>query len=218
MPTKIIEYFNNHSNEWNKKEKEYMIYFYKSILEMLNTKKGSLLDVGCGTGRYAKLFSKNFNYTGIDASDNMIKLAKKKNCNVYFGDCKKRIPFKNNSFDIVVSIGVLEHLGDYTHALHEMKRVSKKEVIALNLNYMCPINIIKHLLNLNNMQEIIQKPKLLSPRAMTKIFKKVGFKNVKYKILMGIPPNSYFSFLNFLKMPIINHFGGVLIVSGNNEN
>lgn len=212
---KIVEYFDKHSDEWEIREKEYMHYFLENIFYILKTKRGNILDAGCGTGRYLDLLSKKFNNVyGMDISENMIYLAKKKGYCVFLGDCNN-LPFKDNSFDVILSIGVLEHLGDYSKALQEMKRVAKKEVIALNLNYLCPINYLKWLLNADNRQVLVTRPNLFFPWTMKNIFKTVGFKNVKCRILAGFSPSSFFSFLNFFeKISIINYFGGILIVSG----
>lgn len=48
--------------------------FYKSII---NGKK--VIDLGCGTGRDAAVFVENsFDYTGIDASEGMLKIASRR--------------------------------------------------------------------------------------------------------------------------------------------
>lgn len=80
---------------------------YPDVLEEVRKEPcESLLDAGCGTGAMLQLFSKDCPekvYTGIDLSENMIKVAqKKKISNVSFivGDCEN-LPFENNSFDVV---------------------------------------------------------------------------------------------------------------------
>ena len=212
---KVTEYFDKNALKWEEREKEYVPYFLKNILNILKTKGGSLLDVGCGTGRYLGPLSKEFdNVQGIDVSKNMVYLAKKNGDEVRLGDCNN-LPFEDNSFDVVLSIGVLEHLGDYSKGLYEMKRVAKKEVAALNLNLLCPLNYLKWILNVDEKQDIMTRPDLLFPHIMKNIFREAGFKNVKHKVLAGFPPNSFFRFLNILQeIPIINYFGGILIVSG----
>ena len=48
--------------------------------------KGKVIDIACGTGRDARLFAenKNYSYIGIDASKEMLKIAKKDNPDLRF--------------------------------------------------------------------------------------------------------------------------------------
>jgi len=84
----------------------------------------TMLDVGCGTGRYA-IFGDN--YTGVDPSPAYINYARA-NCRGEFilmdgADLK----FPDNSFDVVANISVFHHLSDgLCHKiLEEMVRVLK---------------------------------------------------------------------------------------------
>ena len=91
----------------------------------------SVLDVGCGKGfmlyDLAKLIPK-ITIKGIDISkyaiDNAIPEIKK---NLVIGDASK-LPFADNSFDVVISINTVHNLKkkECMQALQEIKRVSKK--------------------------------------------------------------------------------------------
>ena len=49
-----------------------------SLIKSFKLPKGSVLDIGCGTGIYSCAFAKlGFDVKGIDLSDNSIKIAKK---------------------------------------------------------------------------------------------------------------------------------------------
>lgn len=62
-------------------EDEYL--FYSQILR--KNKKQNLLEIGSGTGNLAHHFSQNnFDYQGLDFSEDMIKIAKSKNKNAQF--------------------------------------------------------------------------------------------------------------------------------------
>jgi len=97
------------------------------------TKSGmKVLDLGCGNGRlYEILKDKEVEYTGIDISENLINVAKKKYPKGQFviGD-GINLPFKDHSFDIVYSIAVFHHLPSRElriQFLKEAKRVLKKD-------------------------------------------------------------------------------------------
>ena len=109
--------------------------FWNDFLEMPATlsllghvKNKKILDVGCGTGIYAKILNDNgAKVHGIDISPKMIQLAKSyvKNVDLKVGSAY-RFPYKSNYFDIVVSALVIEHLSDLDKAFREIKRVLKK--------------------------------------------------------------------------------------------
>ncbi|MDC0939991.1 class I SAM-dependent methyltransferase [Candidatus Pelagibacter sp.] len=94
-------------------------------------KNKTVLDAGCGGGRYSyaitKLGAKKV--TGIDFGDLGLKIAKKnygkvKNLNFKKGNVLN-LPFKNDSFDVVFSNGVLHHTTNLKKGLSELVRVCK---------------------------------------------------------------------------------------------
>jgi ubiquinone/menaquinone biosynthesis C-methylase UbiE len=71
-----------------------------------------VLDLGCGNGRFYELFkNKDVQYFGIDNSEKLIEIAKKKYPKADFrtGEALK-LPFPNNYFNKVYSIAVLHHV------------------------------------------------------------------------------------------------------------
>jgi len=93
-----------------------------------------VLDLGCGSGRHLIYLAKRgFNVYGIDISKHGIKIAKDwlkkkrlKAC-LEIGDFYKKLPFKDNYFDAVISIAALHHgkIGDIRKLINEMKRILK---------------------------------------------------------------------------------------------
>ena len=104
----------------------------KDFIKLL--KKNSLiLDLGCGPGRDAKIFSNNgFKVIGIDLSKKMINECKKnvKNADFYLMDICD-LKFKNNYFDGIWASASLLHVPkkEILKALKESYRVLKKEGI-----------------------------------------------------------------------------------------
>lgn len=100
----------------------------KAVLKFLKGKKGKLLDVGCSDGRIMQYFiQKGFECEGIDISDKAIEFGKRRSLNIKKVDITKKLPFKDETFDITFCGEVLEHLLDPFATVKEMHRVLKKK-------------------------------------------------------------------------------------------
>ncbi|MEK6938949.1 MAG: methyltransferase domain-containing protein [Nanoarchaeota archaeon] len=93
----------------------------------MHLKNKKLLDVGCGPGIHIKKYVKRgAKCTGIDLSNEMIKLAKKY---CPSADFKKGsiydLKFDDDFFDIITSSFVLDHVKELNRGIKEVKRVLK---------------------------------------------------------------------------------------------
>ncbi len=86
-------------------------------------KSDAVIDIGCGNGRFLKPFS-SANGFGLDLTENMLKEAKKYNVPLVRGDAAC-LPFKDGSFDIVHSTGLLGIIRS-KEILNEAARATKK--------------------------------------------------------------------------------------------
>lgn len=100
----------------------------KYFLDLLNKKEGEkLLELGCSSGFLTKYLGK---ITAIDTSEGMLEITKKKNPQAQCSHADMfQMPFKDNSFDKVVTMRVWNHLKeeDIRRAIREAKRVLKKD-------------------------------------------------------------------------------------------
>ncbi len=103
-------------NELYKDEQIEKLEEIKKHLKIKPTDK--LLDVGCGTGISTTFFS--CQTTGVDPCKEMIEQGEG---NLVQAPAEK-LPFKDNSFDIVLSVTALHHT-DIKQAIKEIKRVAK---------------------------------------------------------------------------------------------
>lgn len=91
----------------------------------------TVLDLGCGSGVHMKILAPNCRkIIGVDISKDMVTLAKKetkgfKNAFVYLADCDK-LPFDNREFDVVIAMGLMDYVSNWTNTLREISRVMKK--------------------------------------------------------------------------------------------
>ena len=79
-----------------------------------------VLDVGCGIGFVSQLYP-NFDITGIDISDEMLK----RNSYHWLKAPAEDIPFPDDTFDFVICRSLLHHLEVPSKGLAEMVRVLK---------------------------------------------------------------------------------------------
>ena len=89
--------------------------------------KGRLLDVGCGLGYLIETLWQNHNCIGIEYDLHALKAIRDRGLdNIVCGDVIK-LPFKEESFDVVLCSEVLEHLPDGVDekALNEIVRIIK---------------------------------------------------------------------------------------------
>lgn len=119
--------------------KQVMIKKFKNkLIKILNNDNDNnnlttLLDAGCGEGFISDFIYNNTkikNITGIDICSNSINYAKKQNEMIKY-ECKNlyKLDYINNSFDVVISLEVLEHLEKPEIVLKELIRISKKKLI-----------------------------------------------------------------------------------------
>ncbi len=84
----------------------------------------TILEVGAGIGNFTKLLSKKGKVTAIDIDDSYIPKLKKeigKRASVGFGDIESgRYFFKNQKFDTIICLNVLEHIKNDKGALRNM--------------------------------------------------------------------------------------------------
>ena len=99
----------------------------KSLADDFSKRGGRVLDIGCGNGRYYPIFKeKEAEYAGIDSSRKLIAIAKKNfpEANFAVADALK-LPFKENEFDLAVSIAVLHHIPSEKNRELFFKEVSR---------------------------------------------------------------------------------------------
>ncbi|MGC2236314.1 MAG: class I SAM-dependent methyltransferase [Pyrinomonadaceae bacterium] len=83
-----------------------------------------ILDVGCGTGANLEMLAQFGEAEGVDVSDDALEFCRAKGLKTHKGLAEK-LPFEDESFDLVTALDVVEHLDDDVSGLEEMNRVLK---------------------------------------------------------------------------------------------
>lgn len=191
-------------------EHRYRTHLHIPELVKFNQYKGKkILEIGCGVGTDLRQFARGGGETvGIDLSKNSIKLANQGfkesgyQGNFMVGD-GENLGFKDHSFDLVYSFGVLHHTPNTQKAIDEIYRVLKpngEAIIMLyyknSYNFLVNILLVKGIwekkLKGINMQELLNQStdgfenpltKVYSKNEARKLFNKFAFVRVYIRYL-----------------------------------
>lgn len=96
--------------------------------------KSSVLDLGCGAGMLALLKRKRVNLAGVDLSPECALAARRNGYDTTLTSKLSQLPFADESFDYVVSLDVLGHIGfeEKDAVLSEIKRVLRKGGVTMH--------------------------------------------------------------------------------------
>ena len=108
-----------------------------NYFERYQKNKIRILEIGFGGGQLAyQIIKKGFNYEGIDVSETLTKVARKrcknfskKKYSFKVGSIEEPLKYKKTSFDIVIVAGVLQYALKPDFVFKEIFRVMKKDAI-----------------------------------------------------------------------------------------
>ena len=95
---------------------------YRNIKKYSSKINGNVLDFGCGTKPYLNLFKHVKTYTGCEIENSVHKYESTIVEDVYTGT---KLPYKDSSFDAIISFEVFEHVFNLPEILLELNRVVK---------------------------------------------------------------------------------------------
>lgn len=98
-------------------------------IQDLPKQMGEVLDLGCGAGLMVKAITrKGYKVTGCDISKTLLERVDKEGLDfkLVYANAAKKLPFKDNSFDLVTCSEVLEHIPANEITIREIERVLKK--------------------------------------------------------------------------------------------
>lgn len=114
-----------HPKHLTKEGKEWFLAYIK--------KNYTVLDIGCNNGQNtAKAATKCKKVIGFDFDENLLKIAQRdikrkkiNNIKLIRSNAEHKLPFRDNTFDVVLFFAVLEHLVNRKQAVQEVSRVLK---------------------------------------------------------------------------------------------
>lgn len=115
-------YFLKHYQSVEDKNPPKKIKAYFSLVKDQAYGKRTLLDIGCGYGRFLKEAQKNFVTFGIDPSEHAITKAKKYAKNTKFEVVTISSYKPDRLFDVITAFDILEHTNNLSGSLRKIKK------------------------------------------------------------------------------------------------
>lgn len=133
-----MRYQTDRTPEAGERERDVNLFYRPQILEyeaiadrVAADKPSTVLDWGCGWGQVGDLLDargldvKLFDYEGPGAPEAEVPLERYPQLTAFLSAEPVKLPYADESFDAVVSCGVLEHVSDPEGSLDEIMRVLK---------------------------------------------------------------------------------------------
>ena len=101
----------------------------------------SILDVGVGTARFSKpLQNLGYHVVGVDVSSRMLRKAVERGMRNLLIGSVCNLPFRDDSFDVTISAGLLHLVKEWKVALREISRVTRKFLVSVIRRWKNPTN------------------------------------------------------------------------------
>lgn len=174
------------------------------VISLLKLKSGEkLLDVGCGTGTLLVLAKKRFpdvDMTGVDIDSKVLEISQKKvekeKLDIKLVESgAQKLPFRNSSFDVVVSTLIFHHLHTEVKkaTISEIYRVLKKDGRFLLADFGKKQGIILPLLDL--VTEVFGLPEHKTLQDNLKGLNSIFMRDVGFRVTEVAPRDKGIEFL-----------------------
>jgi SAM-dependent methyltransferase len=97
--------------------------FVEKICRELGRERPRILDVGCGTGANLEMLAQFGEAEGVDVSTDALAFCRARGLTNVRQGAAEKLPYEDESFDLVTALDVVEHLDDDAAGLGEMHRV-----------------------------------------------------------------------------------------------
>jgi 2-polyprenyl-3-methyl-5-hydroxy-6-metoxy-1,4-benzoquinol methylase len=170
----------------------------KTLLKKYNLLENPLariLDVGCGTGMILKEISSQGEVWGLDNDEQALKFCRKRGLRfLKKANLQQKLPFEDQSFDVILCLDVLEHLKNEDLSISEFRRLLKPKGMLV-------ITVPAYPALWSYWDEISGHQRRYSPKTLVDLLKRNNFQVTKL---------SYFNFFVFLPVVLIRIFKSIL--------
>jgi len=105
------------------------------------TPSGRVLDAACGVGNITGKYAVNHQLVGIDEQADAIRICQRNYRGRYLQGTIYQLPFRNESFGLILFLDAIEHFTDPVRALRELSRVLRPggRILICTINYANPL-------------------------------------------------------------------------------
>lgn len=143
------------TSDISKEKIGYKNYFFKKLYDeifyrLLLSQKGSVLDLGCGESNKYKMLEERLNFiVGMDVSILALKQSIENGAtNLILADAGY-LPFRNNSFDLIICDQLLEHVPKPEKTVEEIKKVGRIFIIGVPNEKLVSQRVVNKLIKYN---------------------------------------------------------------------
>ncbi|MCK4310867.1 MAG: class I SAM-dependent methyltransferase [Methanomicrobia archaeon] len=174
------------------KHAEYVVNRAQKLLKFIELKeKQDFLEVGCGNGAVSKYIAKKYHLTvtGVDVDPEQIEFAKKNTNDIpdlhFLEADATHLAFEDNSFDIVLSFGVMHHISNWLDAMEEIKRVLRPK------GYFIYMDLVYHELTAKIGRSLTRNYGIITMRDLNSFIEKNKFSTIHASLSKSILWNEY---------------------------
>lgn len=137
-----LEIFNSIAKDYDKMNDIISLFthglFRKALVKLLPPCPKDIIDLCCGTGEMTNLLKQkytNANVIGVDFSEKMLDIARRKYPKIKFIKCDvSSLPFKDNSFDVCMIAFGLRNVENLQTVIKECHRILKPNGVLTNID------------------------------------------------------------------------------------
>jgi ubiquinone/menaquinone biosynthesis C-methylase UbiE len=183
--------YNSIEDTWNKvasRGPEFTSFISDIIIK---NSPARYLDIGCGEGQLLAVVDVKEKY-GMDISQKALAVAASKTHSINIIGCAEEMPFPDNFFDTLSSIGVMTHFVDDVKATKEINRILKFDGLYILGIYIKPSRLLSYYSKLIKILGQVSKPRVLFGLVNEKL-KKIIVKEKKSSISTKQPIEKIYS-------------------------
>ncbi len=178
MEKEIFDNIANYYDKWFETPLGRKVYLSekRAIEGLIENGEGKIaLDLGIGTGLFTQILKeKGYKVVGIDISEEMLKIARKRGFEVIKGDLNNPLPFEEESFDFIFSMTAIEFLKKPEKLIKEANRVLRKDgkFLLITLNSLSLWAFVRRIKGIFIKDYVFNEGRFYSPNSLKMLFNK----------------------------------------------